>query len=165
MIYIKRTCKICKRQFSVKKFRIKHGRGKTCSKECKYKFQKIVLSGNKSIWWKGGKILTKGYIKIRVPEHPFAAMNKYVCEHRLVMEKHIGRYLKPTEIVHHKNHIKTDNRIENLELLQSNADHRHKHIKKVSCICGQKGMVKGMCILHYNRWYERGKLDWSVKKV
>lgn len=74
--------------------------------------------------WKGGRLIDKsGYVMIYKPEHPHARAGKYVCEHRLVMEQHLGRYLLPNEVVHHKNDCKTDNRIENLEVFQSNAEH------------------------------------------
>ncbi len=67
--------------------------------------------------WKNGKRLTSGgYIYVYALDHPRSSKANQVLEHRLVMEEHLGRYLLPTENIHHKNGIKTDNRIENLEL-------------------------------------------------
>lgn len=76
------------------------------------------FKGENSGHWNGGRIKHKGYVLIHSPEHPACHGNKrkYVGEHRLVMEAHLGRYLKSTESVHHKNGIKYDNRLDNLEL-------------------------------------------------
>lgn len=55
---------------------------------------------------------------------------RYVFEHRLVMEKYIGRLLEQHERVHHKNHDRLDNRIENLELVANHSEHIKKHHNK-----------------------------------
>ena len=74
--------------------------------------------------WKGGRRILKKYIAIYNPKHLYSDSMGYVMEHRLVMEKHIGRRLKDTEIIHHKNGNGQDNRIENLELTT-----KKKHFK------------------------------------
>lgn len=72
-----------------------------------------------------------GYIKLRVPSHPFADSKGYVAEHRLVMEDYLGRYLDPDEIVHHVDGVKNNNSIDNLELCSLKAHTAWHHTKDI----------------------------------
>jgi hypothetical protein len=80
-----------------------------------------VKRGAESSSWKGGQIISYKYVMIKLQSDDFfysmANSAGYVFEHRLVMAKHLGRCLQSWEIIHHKNHIRTDNRIENLQLV------------------------------------------------
>jgi len=96
--------------------------------------------------WKGGRTLDKhGYVLLYRPGHPMARRmgnrgGRYVLEHRLVMAEHLGRLLEPFEVIHHKNGDPQDNRLENLELYTSNAQHLRDELT-------------GRC----PRWSEEGK--------
>jgi len=74
-------------------------------------------SGENNHSWKGGIKSSQGYSLRMCKDHPRAKSNNgYVFEHILVMENYLGRYLLPGENVHHKNGIRDDNRLDNLEL-------------------------------------------------
>lgn len=80
--------------------------------------------GGRNGSWKGGRHLDgDGYVLIYAPDHPHATKQGRVREHRLVMEKILGRYLTETEVVHHKDDNPANNDPENLELFGNNADH------------------------------------------
>jgi hypothetical protein len=85
------------------------------------------FKGENNPAWKGGIISKGNYVLIYSPTHPFKTKDNYVLEHRLVMEKHIGRILLKHEVVHHINNNGKDNRIENLMLFESNATHLNFH--------------------------------------
>ena len=101
--------------------------------------------------WRGGLSReSKGYTGTYVDPtnffHQMADKSHYVLDHRLIMATHLGRCLQSWEIVHHKNGIKNDNRIENLEL-SSNGSHSINHSKG------------------YRDGYQKGLLDGRNKHI
>lgn len=76
---------------------------------------------NRLISWKRGRMKQDGYIKVSLNPsdffYPMTDKKGGVLEHRLIMAKHLNRCLLPWEVVHHKNGVRNDNRLENLELL------------------------------------------------
>ena len=92
------------------------------------KGEKSWMYGKKPPNYKGGHVNTQGYVMIFKPNHPNANNVGYVREHRLVMEEYLGRYLNNDEVVHHINGNKSDNRIENLELM-TKLEHDKYHTK------------------------------------
>lgn len=99
------------------------------------------------------RLAGNGYVMVKCPNHPFKDVGGYVAEHRLVMEAHLGRYLTRKEVVHHKNKIIDDNRLENLELLPDEAAHRRLHQPRRFCeLCSEPRYGRGLCRKHYYEW-------------
>lgn len=74
------------------------------------------------------RINHNGYVEAHFPNHHRARGNGYVFEHILIAEKTLGRRLKDNEIVHHINHVKTDNRPSNL-MVMDRGEHSKLHSK------------------------------------
>lgn len=90
----------------------------------------------KITYWKGGKSTDRGYNLIYKPDHPQCNNRKYIRENRLIWEENNKAMLLPWIIVHHKNGIKTDNRIDNLELM-TRSQHMKHHRNNENLIVGK----------------------------
>ena len=159
------TCAACGTEHYKPSKQVKRATLFFCGNDCKFSFS----NGPNHPRWKGGRYLDgAGYVYIHVN-------GMYVYEHRHVMRSFLGRALRIGEHVHHKNGIKTDNSINNLELL-SNSDHQKLHAtligwsKKYDCCvsCGTVGVPHhslGLCKNCYGfRYNEKRKAQRHAKE-
>jgi len=83
--------------------------------------------------WRGGRIKRNSYVFIWDEKQ-----QKYISEHRKIMENYLGRKLEANEIINHFNGVKDDNRIENLQIKL-----RATHEGKVNCpFCRKEFLVQ-----------------------
>lgn len=103
------------------------------------------FKGKNNPKWIGGEwINNKGYLMVPAPNHPRKDSHGYYPKHRLVMEQHLGRYLDPTEEVHHRDNNKLNNEISNLTLFD-----RSSHSKITASInpqCQKQDLSGRICL-------------------
>lgn len=105
--------------------------------------------------WKGGKMMDGKYVQIYNPGHPQSTNYGYVLEHRLVVEKYLLACLLPWILIHHRNAITNDNRIENLAIMTRkvhNGIHLRKDMSKRECVICRRSKTfvdsKGYVVWH-----------------
>lgn len=147
-------------------FRTAFGSWSNALKAASFKPVKVIpIGARRGIKNKKGVARIKtihGYIHIFKPEHPLAMKNGYVREHRMIVYD-AGILKDPNHEIHHKNGDKTDNRLENLEVLpkEKHSSITWKGVKRIlsgsPCkICGEKTLSKYiLCNKHYKSEWDR----------
>lgn len=146
------VCSICLTPFNVANWELRRER-KFCSKSCAMRSR----AGAKHPRYKGGTINEYGYRMISV-----GGVKR--LEHRVIMERHLGRSLERHEVIHHRDGDPQNNELSNLKLLDSQSEHVREHARSRTfwarrydaCVrCGTSERPhesRGLCKLCYSRW-------------
>lgn len=135
---LERTCVTCGSKFLAYPNQVKRGFARFCTKSCQVKNQhanKVPIGTrgtkrDKHHNWKGGRFLdSDGYVRVLAPDHFHTFKNGYVHEHVMIMERIIGRRIKRSEVVHHKDEDKTNNNPSNLELMTRSQHCAHHEVR------------------------------------
>ena len=170
-----------RKQKSIMKTKIYYCKEKNCNNQiCKYtalkgqgrctkcsllKSAKIRMknrrkyNGKNNPNYKYGQKIEKGYIYIYSPNHPRANKN-YVKRANLVMEKHLGRYLKPEEVIHHKDGNRLNDKFFNLELLNKRQhliyeSSLNRRCQKTGRFLPKKGYIMKKCCRLWKKYGEK----------
>lgn len=168
---MKYNCDYCGKEFNIKPSQLKKQKTACCSKQCSNKLKEIIYKGENNPnynnrgfnnpLFKGEKTMTDdGYILIYMPDHPFSNNSGRIREHRYIAEKYLAKeehlilfngiyVLNPNLDVHHKDGDKTNNNIDNLEILTRNEHakihqgykHREFTVVKTCKNCGNDYVV------------------------
>lgn len=146
---IPKNCLYCEKKFFSCIKETERGHGIYCSRLC----------ANRGIGkFNAGKIRSSHLSKAKGTLSSYAKYHGR-HEHRVTMEKHLGRPLFSWEIVHHKDGNKRNNSIDNLEIM-SQSDHIKQHFTKFTeCSlkgCDKKHKSNGFCSMHLDRLLKNG---------
>lgn len=101
---------------------------------------------------------SNGYIHEHQPDHPNARANGWVAQHRIVMESVLGRLLTRKEVVHHRDHNRSNNDPSNLQLIASASEHQKLHAREEKLWSNSRPELSGcrMCGTNTRRHVANG---------
>jgi len=154
----------CGNLSTVEYYNLYSGRTKSCgclNRENSIHRGRNRAGANNPNWKNGRKKDIHGYILIYYPNHPASNSNKYIQEHRLIVEKAIGRPLKKTECVHHFDEVKDNNVNTNLVACQDWGYHQtlHKRTRRLKMTKNQSKKRSDLMTL------KEETVDFVLKKI